>query len=1069
MRLACLLSIGGWLALSPAISLAQTTSTVLGTVKDASGALVPEASVTAVNKQTGYSRTAPSDSTGAYSIPLLPPGTYTVRAERPGFKKTEQQGVPLTVGQNVRVDLVLALGEVSETVTVAGEATQVDTSQATISHLMDQTRMTELPLNGRSPASLAALLPGVGTLSVPTRPSIGGISVSMNGTRTNAQQFLLDGAPFNAVQRSDGNPLPPPDVVQEFRVLANPYSADFGRNAGGLFSTVTKSGTNELHGGAWEFLRNDKLNARNFFSPTVPILRQNQFGASAGGPVLLPYYQGRNRTFFFGAYQGTRIRETTLVNSAFPATAVEQQGDFSQASRKPNDPLTGRPFPGDLIPASRVDPAATRVLQRLPGANTADGRYVSLASAPTDQNQFMVKIDHQVHRSNNLSVKYWYDDASILNPWPSGNMPWSPGLFAVRIQTASLSDTHIFSPTLLNQLYFSFTRRNEDRYNSVRESAPDLGIRIARPSVPFLPNITVTGRFTLGTQINGVPTKRDNTFSLLDTLGWTRGKHGFKAGITWEAPSFHGRPKFDNGAFTFSGQITGVALADFLLGRPVTFTQDTGREDNHTAQYWGLFFQDDYRVSPRITLNLGLRYQYDVPTVHRRDRQATLAPGKQSQKYPEAPLGLLYPGDYGLPRSLYYADKNNLAPRIGIAWDVMGNGRTSVRTGYGVFYQIPPVGHSNLLDTNQPFVMSASLTDPYSLSDPWRGKYNGGVDDPVTTFDPSPGKGVFKIPATGGYSIDPNLRSGYIQQYSFSLQRQLPWQTVVDIGYVGNNARKLVMSIQLNPAIPGPGATLANIEQRRRYSPGILGSFRHFQGTNNSNYNSLQASVNKRFSRGVLFSLAYTYSKALDFYSDTSEGNVIQNSDDVRSERGPAAFDRTQILAGSFVWEMPFFTKAGNALLRHVAGGWQAGAMWRLTSGAPFTVVSGRDNSLTGIGFDRPDVLRDPELSTDRPRSDLIARYFDTTAFVANASGRFGNAGRGILRGPGSANVDFDLMKNFRLREGLRLQFRSEFFNLFNRVNLGTPGASLAAPANLGRILSAGDPRLVQFALKLMF
>lgn len=1056
--------------LAPASGPAQTTSTLFGTVKDSTGAIVPDAQVVALEERTGLTRKTSTDDTGAYSFTLLPPGRYTVTAERAGFKKIEQKGIELSVGQNLRVDLVLAVGAVTETVTVTGDVTQVDTRQATISHLMDQTRMIELPLNGRSPASLVGLLPGVTTLSVPTRPGISGITISMNGTRENAQQFLLDGAPFNAVQRSDGNPLPPPEVVSEFRVLANPYSAEFGRNAGGVFATVTKSGTNELRGTLWEFLRNDKLTARNFFAPTVPVLRQNQFGAGLGGPILLPFYDGRDRTFFFSSYQGTRIRETRLVNTAIPPTALERQGNFSQSTRLPTDPDTGQPFPGGVIPAQRIDPAAVRILDRLPPANTAEGRYVHLAARPTDQDQVMVKVDHQIREANRLSFKYWYDDSSILEPWAGGsNLPWSPGLFAVRIQTASLSDTHIFSPNLLNQLHLSFTRRNEDRYNASTFTAPDLGIRIARPSVPFPPNISVAGRFTLGTQINGKPTKLDNTFALVNTLNWVRGRHDIKIGGSWEAPSFHGRPKFDNGNFSFNGQITGVALADFLIGRPVTFTQETGREDNHRATYWAGFIQDDWRVSSRLTLNLGLRYQYDAPTYHRRDRQATILPGRQSQKFPEAPLGLLYPGDHGLPRSLYYADKNNLAPRFGLAWDVTGDGRTSLRAGYGIFYQIPPVGHSNLLDTNQPFVMSVSLTNPPSLSDPWRGRYNGGVDDPIAAFDPSPGKVTFRLPVVG-FSIDPNLRSGYVQQYSLSMQRQAPWQTVVEVAYVGNQARKLMMTTQLNPAIFGPGASLANIEQRRRYSPGVLGSVMYFQGANNASYNALQASVNKRMTRGFLFSAAYTFSKVLDYYSLIFE-NVIttQNPDDLRSERGPASFDRRHVFAGSFVWELPRLPSGSHAVARALLDGWQMSGIWRLSSGASLTVSSGRDNSLTGVGADRPDVLRNPRLPADRPRQEKILRYFDPDAFVMNAIGRFGNAGRGIIEGPGFANVDFNLSKNFHWGERWRLQFRSEFFNLFNRVNLGSPGLSVAAPANLGRIFSAGDARAVQLALKLSF
>ncbi len=1054
------------LLLVSSLAWAQTTGTINGVVKDSSGAAAPSARVTATNDSTGYQRQMTADSNGAYLIPAVPVGTYIVSAELAGFKKVQQANVAVTVDQNVRVDLTLAVGEVSETINVESEGSQVDTRQATISHIVDQKRVTELPLNGRNPAFLANLLPGATVVSISTRPAITGSAINMNGTRSNAQQFLLDGAPFNAVQRSDGLPLPPPDVIQEFRVVANAYSAEYGRNGGGVFSTVTRSGTNELHGSAWEFLRNDKLNARNFFSPSIPTLRQNQYGVSVSGPVMFPKYDGRNKTFFVFAWQGQKIREVALSNSAVPPTEREKAGDFS-AGRFPTDPNNNnQPFAGGLIPASRFDPVAVKVLGRLRGANTADGRYVEQASRPTDQNQFLAKADHQITNKNSFSVKYWVDRGQILDPWPfNANLPWSPGVFAVSIHNGSMNDTHIFSPTLLNQFRSAFTRRLENRYNTVAESAVDLGVRVAKPNVPFLPNLRITGRMLLTTQINGQPTKLDNTFLFSDTLNWIHGRHNIKVGGSVEQPSFHGRPLFDNGDFTFSGQITGNALADFLIGRPVAFSSSAGREDNNTTYYLGFFAQDDFRVNNRLTLNLGMRYQYFTPMINRRDRTGTIQPGVQSRVFPDAPLGLVYPGDNGLPRALYNGDKNNFAPRIGIAWDPRGNGRTSVRLGYGVFFQFPLIEVSNILAVNQPFVINVALPNPFSLTDPWRGQFNGGVDDPITQFL-TRGRANFFTPVAGS-AVDRNFRDSYIQQYSLSIQHQVTSSMTAEIAYVGNVARKLHINRQINPAVFGPGATVGNTNARRRLNPGILGPITYYEPTGNSNYNSLQLSLNRRFAKGLLLSGAFTWSKAIDFNSGVSSGTLISHPDSPKFDLGVADFDRTAVLAGSVVWEMPYF-KSGNKVAQFVLGGWQPTGLWRFVTGAPFNPVTGRDNSLTGINADRPNVISEPKLSADRPRGEQVARYFEIAAFDQNRLGEFGNTGRNSLRGPGSATIDFSMIKNFRLAEKHSLQFRAEMFNLFNHANLANPVATWGTPT-FGRILSAADPRLIQLALKYSF
>lgn len=1047
----------------------QTTGTIVGKVLDPTGAAVPSAVVVAINDGTQYQRSVAADSTGAYVMPAMPVGSYTVSAAHPGFTKVSRAGVALTVDQNARVDLELPIGQTQQTLEVSETVSQVDTREATVSQLMDQKRMIDLPLNGRNPAALIALVPGVASVYVPTRPGISGEVIRMNGSNGTAQQFLLDGAPFNAVQRSDGLPLPPPDVVQEFRVQTSDYSAEFGRNAGGLITTITKSGTNQLHGAAWEFLRNDKLDARGFFDPTTPPLRQNQFGFTLGGPVVVPhFYNGHNKTFFFGSYQGLRIREVALVNSAIPATSAEKSGNFSADKAAPLDPLTGQPFPGGIIPQNRFDPAAVKVLARLPMANTPDGRYQQLASQPTNDNQYMIKIDQQIGSKNTLSVKFWSDRGGILQPWEFGSdLPWSPGVFDLFIYNGSINDTHIFSPHLINQAIYAYTRRDEERFNTVDQNAASLGIAITQPTQPFLPTISVTGRFTLGVQINGQPTKFDNVQSFGDTLSWIHGAHTLKFGFSRESSLFQGVPQFDNGNFTFSGQVTGNALADVLIGKPVSFTQQKGRTDDDTTTYWGFFAQDEIRISPRLNLSLGLRYQYDTRLYQRLNHEANFMPGVQSRTYPQAPAGLVYPGDPGLDRSLYNSDPNNFAPRIGIAWDVFGDSKTSLRAGYGLFYQLIDMEIANLLGANPPFSTSVALNNPYSFSAPWQGRYQGGVNDPIATFNPNPTGAVFALPLTL-YSMDPNMRNGYVEQYNVSIQHQFPADTLFQVAYVGNSGRKLNLGVQANPAIPGPGATVANTNARRTYSPGVYAGIFKNEGAGNSNYNSLQVSLNKRLSHNVAGSMSYTWSHDIDFYDAEAALVSVSNPYNINADRGPASFDVRHAFNGSLIYQPSVFLSNPNPLVRGVLGGWELSGLWSAQTGSPIAIATGRDNSLTGVGSDRPNIVGNPVLSKSRSRQQLFSGWFYPAAFAANGPGQFGDLGRNAVYGPGLYNIDFSMLKTFHIKERHQIQFRSEFFNVLNHANLNNPVGTFYSP-NFGRILSAGSPRLIQLALRYSF
>lgn len=1040
---------------------AQTTGTIFGTAKDPSGALLPGVNITVSNEATGLRRAVVTDDRGDYIVSLLPVGAYTVEAELAGFKRFSQKGINLSATENVRVDIVLELGEITEAVEVVGATPLIETRSAALGKIESQARIVELPLNGRNFLQLGMLQPGVApplrnirAMTVGNTP--GGVDVTfhVNGLRQSSNNFLLDGADNNEVILGTAGVVPVPDALQEFRILTNMYSAEFGRGGGSIVNIITRSGTNSFRGSIYEFLRNDVLDARNFFVPDVPKLRRNQFGGVVGGPVR------RDRVFFLFSYEGLRQRRGVPTTATVPSLK-EREGDFSDSPAKPTDFLTGGPFPGNRIPSERFDPVARNVLSlyRLP--NTGLNQFSTNANESIRRDQFTIKIDHILGEKDTFTARYIFDDGFRVNPIPlasitsvfrSGDFPAKD---ANRWQNAMLAETHTFSANLVNEFRFAFRRNRIDALVPVNPlSSQPFGFRFPQGE-PIVPMIIVAGLDPVGNPSSKSSFPRANSFQWFDTISYQRGAHNIKAGV--EVGHHQVNTKwlgFDHGSFIFLPVFTGNAFADFLLGKPlIFFTYESKTSDRYyrsTGFHW--YIQDEYKMTPKFTLNLGLRYELDTPAVEMRDRIATFIPGAKSRRDPTLPVGVLLAGDPGVPRATIVTDKNNFAPRFGFAWDPTGGGKMSLRAGYGIFYDTPAfinIMVQGLLIPSKFPVLIVPLV--------------GG-----TFADPTGGVDIFGPSFPFGQELDflsPDARTPYVQQWNLTIQREFGLDTALEVAYVGNKASKLTLSRNL-------GNPLTGLPDLVKQTAALL--------INNcrcasSNYNGLQISVTKRPSQGLAFLGSYSLSKAIDhgsqpyaFIEARGQQTAIQNPNDLGAERGLAAFDVRQRFVFSFLWQLPFLKNHGG-LVSKVFGGWQLSGILTFQSGQPFTVLdlNDPDGDFDLPPNNRTDLVGNPNLPSSQRRPE---RWFNTQAFQpVPRNTRFGNAGRNIAIADGINNFDFSLIKRFRVAEGREVEFRSEFFNLFNHPNFGIPEMIVNSP-NFGKVIETSTPsREIQFALKLIF
>jgi hypothetical protein len=1080
--------------------LAQGYGTIVGTVTDPSGAVVAAARIKATDEATTVSRETLTNDQGYFVLPSLRPSSYSLTIEVKGFATAVRKAIILQADATVTVNQTIELQRSTESVQVEAESLQVNTATAAASEVVDQRRVEELPLNGRNAASL--LLVVAGAIPAPSTDADQGntktfpttVTVSTNGARQNQVSFRLDGANNNDLYTNVNQPFPFPDALQEFSVQTANYSARYGGNAGGVVNVVTKSGTNAFHGDLFEFNRNAVFNARNFFAAKRDQLKRNQYGGTIGGPVRIPgVTDRRNKDFFFFGYQGTKIRNLGNTTSAYFPTAGDMRGDFSSvlsASNPDNpfgkativvDPRTGQPFPGNQIPTDRFDPAAvafTKYIPVLPGGN---GKVFFAVPLAQDFAEYLTRGDHAFSDRDRISVRYFYDRFHNTGFLDKSNYLSNSNYSVIQSQNALVSETHLVGPGALNELRIGFSRETSNRGPAPGSiGLSDLGVNIWQPpSAKTIEGLSVSGFFN--------PSQTDpadfirNQYQISDEFNLVHGKHS----VTFGGSAIRGQVLLRNqfrtsGSYSFTADVTNDALASYLLGYVRTFTQGYGEFKDNVMTTYNLFAQDDIHVSRRLTLNLGIRYEPLYPWHETKNRieqfsVSGYAAGTRSQVYINSPKGLLFPGDPGVPRWGVNPSLKNFAPRIGFAWDVMGDGKTSVRGGGGAFYDAIQDGiFNNRFVDLTPFSPQFSLTQPQgTLSNPYLG-YAVPYPSPFPPLKDTPFPGPVLVitydPANGGKELAP-----VVYNYDLFVERQIGASWLARAGYVGSQSRHLLESLELNPAVYTPGNS-AGTDARRAFQP--FGSISQASQDINSSFNSLQITVQKRYSKGSTVLFNYTWSKSIDTlpYSQGITGVAQGGNSPVpwnfpgrhQYDRGPSEFDHRHRMVVSYVYELPRLAHQ-SALLRTVAGGWQWSGILTVQSGGPLTILAGKDQAQTGLGTDRANYLGgDPYGAGACGASGPCVNWLVPSVFGLPAIGTYGNVGKGSLTGPNLIGWDTGIYKEFPIKERARFQFRGEFFNASNRVNFNNPNVTQSA-GGFGSITSAGDPRIGQLALKLLF
>ena len=1057
---------------------AVAVAEVGGHVTDQSGQSVVAAQVkmTEVDKAQVHNTTTNSE--GRYSLPNLPTGAYRLEVSAPGFKSYVQTGIVLQVANNVTADVVMTVGSVSESIEVVANAAMVETRDNSLSQVIDQKRVVDLPLNGRNPTQLLLLTEGTTTApagdltgSKNIQGSNGSGTFAVAGGQANGNNFLLDGGDNNDPFSNVNLPIPFPDALQEFSVLTNALPAQYGLHPGAAVNYVTKSGANAFHGDFFEFLRNGDLNARQEATAARDTLKRSQFGGVIGGRII------KDKLFFFGGFQGTRQKSNPPSTISYVPTAAVLNGDFSAIDGSAchttpialKNPLTGAVYPNNQIPVSSFDPAALKLVKSyIPVSTDPCGKIQYGIPANNPDNQWIGRVDYVISAKHNIFGRYYiydytgqttFNGTNALTTTTAGNMD--------RAQTATFGDTYTFSPSSVNSFHLTFNRRRDNRGDATNLFNPtSLGVNIFS-LLPDFSNITITNYFAVGSGTGAPGHFNTNTYQLSDDYTLIKGKHQLGFGVDVRKLQLNiVNNQQSNGQFTFGGNYSGDNLADFLLGRVSTFNDGNPNPNTLRQTVAAVYAQDSYHATQHLTINFGLRWEPSVPPYDEFSRgnqfsQAAFNAGIHSTVYPTAPAGLLFAGDALNKNGKYFTDSHYLAssPRIGLVWDPGGDGKSTIRSGFALMHDTTELFFPERLTTNPPYASSITLTN-VSFSNPYA-NYAGG--------NPFPGAAIF--PVGGTYvSIPPDVKPMYMMQWNLSYQRQFGKDWLATVNYIGNKTTHILGSYDVNPAVYIPNSTASTNNRRVLYlqNPAQGQYYSDIQVADDggtSHYNGLVTSVQHRFANHFTILSNFTWSHCTSDVDFTGElaGTVYQNPYSRAQEKGNCGFDRRLNSVNSIVATTP---AVGNSFVKAFTGGWQISPIFSAYTGQPFTVTdNGKDVSMTGQLQDRPNVMLPSQVI---PSTQTQKEWFYQGAFMVQPTGTYGNSGRFNLYNPGYWNVDAALSRIFTIHERFHLEARWEAFNIFNHANWNGPGVAIGS-STFGQITSFTSPRIMQVALKLSY
>ncbi len=1095
--------------MSVAANAQLTTATLVGTISDPTGAVIRGAHVTVVNDATNYTAKAISNASGGYRIDLLPIGMYTMTVEAPGFKKFVQTNISLSVNQQANVGAILQIGATDQTITISTEPPQINLENATVGRTIESQELTNLPLVDRNAYSFLELVPGVqknssgNTLGYPQQVvQINGSTLENN---TGSVSYYLDGGLDMTGVRMTGNQLPNPEALAEVNVQTNNYNASYGRMSSGVVSAITKSGTNRFHGSLYEYHRETNFNSTPWNAKGREPVHRHMYGGVIGGPII------RNRTFFFFDYSGFRNQFSKLENNAILPTAAEAAGDFSaylptssgtitacnqtiSAEDKSAghfivcNPSTRTPYAGNIITAP-LDQTALNVIKALPAANigTTDAPgWSGYVPTPQSYNEYMGKIDHKLTDRQSLNGSYFFLKGQNTVTPGSGNLPWSLQTQKYSLHVINLSHTITLSSNKVDQTWLTYTRSFGGRVNSPETWLSDFGSAFVGQGKPSLPDINVSNYFHVSDAIDG-PTAGTNFYSLRHLFIWTKGNHSLSIGGEASLNKDILLTDLNNyGVWSFQSSTTartGNALADFVLGLPVSQKQDAPVTALDNSFFYSLFVQDDWHVRRNLTINAGLRWDIQTPPTDPQNKTSTFVQGQTSGINPNAPAGQLFPGDPGVTRGVVKIPYRHFSPRLGFAWDPFGNGKTSVRGGAGIFWGGISGNEWNATSNFYPFTLRYTFGVPGTLSQPY-------VNTPSPfPFNYTPGQ-VQPAPAGTSLSgVGPDFRWPFTYQVNASIEQEIMPSTVVSIGFVSTLARALPFEPDINYPVfntSNPASnTTKNVNSRRPISNlGSIAELGNGPGgiaRANSNYNAMQITFSRRMTRGLKFRGHYIWSKTLSSQGLDSSNVTVEDGYNLQLEKGPSNNDQRHIFVTSLVWKPNYFRS--NRLANAVLDGWTISPIVSISSGTPFTVTTGTDNNQDGVSGDRANQIGSPYDSTidHSSRAKAKVRWFDTDSFcsysVANPTqcpgigpaNSDGTSQRNGFYGPGNRNVDLALLRDFRIRESLIFQLRGEATNVFNFVNLNNPNGAINLSATTNQITGASGMRQIQIGGRLTF